>query len=262
MNNKNLPVLFLMVGVSSSAYQADPGTKRLETELVQRLKWESLWADSGVNLRSTPNGSATLSIYVTGSSLSFCSHDLGICESYQKTGLQLGQSVKAVKCDEASPCGGANGADDKALRAFVQQSPIPSRSNTAKRIFNTETPHGLAGAMTWSTTVHLGFPTQIVGAYRTSRPAQMDALRSWLLESHKGSGYASITVACFLPSDPLVFLYGNRPGKGPIIFEAYWNTETEQWKEAGFLDRPEDRKQIEQLKAKIELLSCAKVNFK
>ena len=103
----------------------------------------------------------------------------------------------------------------------------------------------------------------IVREYKHLRPPALRGLERYLRATKPPeTGYDSITIACFEPTDPLVFFYGVRPKKGPIVFMMLWDKEREEWREAGLVERPDERGEIEELRKVIESVACSTVQFK
>jgi len=150
--------------------------------------------------------------------------------------------------------------DSQAVRFFsnqrdsVIQSPDGSGSRTLGGV-----PQQGAGIF-WTTTMALGSRVEIIGRYQRVRPDGFSRLARWLQQREQGAGYKSITIPCYKSTDPVVNLFGDRTTKGQVVFSVFWNDEREDWVFAGVVD-PQDREQIEQLKAVIERLSCETLRF-
>lgn len=120
---------------------------------------------------------------------------------------------------------------------------------------------GSPGAIIWTATIKLDNRAETLKYYQQLRPAELDGLREWLRTHLRGAGYKSVTIPCFASSDPKIYVYGDRPERGPIVFSVFWDEESEEWVEAGRLDRMEDRAQIDKLKSLIEPIACSTIRF-
>jgi hypothetical protein len=202
---------------------------------------------------------ATIAIGTTRNHLSYCSHALGICASYLIDTGRNWQRLKSSLCD-------GTGTDEKALLTFVgKDGPQPSISGPRNLVID---PDGLQGRpsagplATWTTALSLGTRAAILEDYRKLNPVELGSLRAWLLERERNAGYRSIRIACFKPTDPEVFLYGDRsPGSG-LVFSVFWNRDEDDWAEVAILRAPELPKRFEEVKSRVEALSCGTVDFK
>lgn len=241
------------------------GLRRIERQLTERLRWEALWDESTVPIHPRP--SATLAVYLSPRFLFYCSHDLGKCAQYAIEENQLGQRLKSIGCGGSGTACEQGRTDAESLNSFIRQVdttlPIPAVPTQAYTLGGTVagTPMKPSTAVTWNMTVSLGTRQQIIDEYRQARPAQIKSLEAWFRYRLQNSGYRSVTIPCFTPSDPEIYVYGDRVSGRPIIISVRWDQEGEQWLEAGLLQGPQSARKIEELKATIESVACAGVKF-
>ena len=68
-------------------------------------------------------------------------------------------------------------------------------------------------------TAKIGTRAEIVQHYRGLHPADLDALKSWLVRQRLEASAAKI--ACYEQSDPETYIYGDRSAKGPFVLLAF-----------------------------------------
>ena len=236
---------------------ANPSITKAERDLRARLEWEILWAQTPRGFHLPEGGSASVAVYSTTSSLAYCSRALGTCAEYRVIAFQLGWPFRTMRV-------AAQTDDMEALRVFskTDDQPRSAASGAPDRGISFGQRRGLLapGGMLWSTTVALD-RGQIIGAYRAMRPEGLAGLKAWLLATMPPTaGYREISIPCFSSKDPEVYLFGDRPDKGPIVFAVQWDRETEEWRDGG-VRGPEDRSQIAAMKSTIDSIVCATVKF-
>jgi len=250
-----LPVIFAMMTLSyQTTNTADAGLHRRERELAARLHWDILWNEAPEGLRVPKTGTARLAAYLTGKAFWYCSHDLGVCAQYRVEDRHLGDRIESIKSlDEQD--------DRKSVLKFAGQNPkltFPTEIRTGRL------PLPDSAGILWTAAIELGTREEIVNQYKQLRPVELKGLLEWARTKHQDSGYRSITIACFAPSDPTVFIYGDRPAErsGPIVFQVFWDREREEWVVAGMLERRQGPETFEKLKATVQAIACGKIRFK
>ena len=143
---------------------------------------------------------------------------------------------------------------------------------------------GVSGApppgLLWTPTIELHTREETIRQYQQLRPTTvekvrnwllnkqpdprgLESLRTWLLKTSKEAGYRSLTIACFTPLDPTVFIYGDRPPerRGEIVFQVFWDDEREEWVDAAMLEREQGAEIFEDLKATVLATACDTISF-
>ncbi|HSB14996.1 MAG TPA: hypothetical protein VLE22_11095 [Bryobacteraceae bacterium] len=243
----------------------DAALRRLERQLTAVLRWGILWGNLPAGFRVTGDGSARLAIHRTPNLFSFCSPDLGTCAEYAMEGRKIGQRNRSVPCVSGKPPCSQGMNDIESVLAFAganRQAPAAQKT-TERPLFGGTISGtlGSPGAIIWTATIKLDNRAETLKYYQQLRPAELDGLREWLRTHLRGAGYKSVTIPCFASSDPKIYVYGDRPERGPIVFSVFWDEESEEWVEAGRLDRMEDRAQIDKLKSLIEPIACSTIRF-
>jgi hypothetical protein len=118
----------------------------------------------------------------------------------------------------------------------------------------------------WTSKIAVGSRSEIVTKYRQMHPAQMSNLEKWLRSQTAGdSELKSITIACFSPTDPMIYYFADRPTKGPverptdapIIISAFWRLDQpEEWVAAGYSQRWQNPKRFDESRRIIESIPC------
>jgi hypothetical protein len=110
----------------------------------------------------------------------------------------------------------------------------------------------------WTATVTIGSREEIVQQYKQMHPAELGSLTRWIRSSMSGSGAAtSITIACFAPTDPMVYYYADRPTKESVVIAAYWDKERETWAVASSLVRSQGPQRFDEMRRTIESVACS-----
>lgn len=231
--------------------KADASLRRRERELAARLRYDILWNEAPPGFRLPEGETAQLAAYQTGDTFWYCSRDLGVCVKYSLEDRRLGQRIGQRTCDGEQD-------DMSSVLKFAGQSPkrpLPPEISTHRL----PQPVGTL----WTLTVELSSREETVRQYKQLRPPELKGLRDWLRTDLRGTGYRSITIACFAPMDPTVFIYGDRPPErgGPIVFQVFWNMEREEWVEAGMLEQVQGPKKFEELKATVQAIACNTIRF-
>jgi hypothetical protein len=254
-------VLLLMstIALGQTVGTRDAGLRRFERTLLDVVRWEILWHE-------TPNGfhnpiaPASVAIATTPTSLSYCSHDIGVCASYQIEASRNWERIKSVKCD-------GHESDEEALLSFVGADANRPKLRLEARKPPVLGAGGFSGNPTadfplrWTTTLNLGTLNSIIEQYRHLHPPEVSSLQDWLRTRLRDSGYSSVTIACFSASDPVVYVYGERASNRPIVISVFWDREQEKWAEAGMLEPPQGAETFERLKSTIQSISCGTARF-
>jgi len=251
----SLKILLKLVAVISLSYQvADTSNislRQLEQALTARLRWEVLWNDMPQGFLMPKSKDVRLAVYWTVGSIWYCSRDLGVCAQYSLEGRHLGQRNKFIKYNNADD-------DIDSVSRFAGQKP---KSLFPSEIGTSQLPQ-FTGTL-WTRTIELGSREEVVASYKKLRPTKLKGLRDWLRERLKDGGFRSVTIASFAPSDPTVFIHGDRTAErgGPIVFQVFWDSEREAWVYAGMLEQAQDPERFERLKVTIQAIACETVRL-
>jgi hypothetical protein len=64
----------------------------------------------------------------------------------------------------------------------------------------------------WTASIALGSRAEITKQYSHLHPTELHDVERWLRNTIlPDAGYKTITIACFAPTDPMIYLYGERP---------------------------------------------------
>ena len=250
-------------------------SRRMEREFIEHLRWEILWNHRGI--RTPPTGIAKLAVYQGAKSLYFCSRDLGACAEYRMWDRRhLDDRIHTVECSTNSPACKEGRDEMESLVDFVRQRDptIPQYPEPPQRMPTLPTIPTLStlesflrcASISGIMTANLGSRTEIVEHFRQMRPPELDSLKEEVA-GWRGGGYSSIIIPCFsTAATSVVTLYGDRPGRGPVIIPAQWDPDEEEWRSNGQIERPggptaEDIRRIEELRPLYESLACATVKF-
>jgi hypothetical protein len=240
--------------------QADDFTSRYDRELFAVLRWEILWNQLPSGSHVPPSGGATkFAVQRTLDNLSYCSHELGVCEMYRIGGYRNWEEVTNALCNDKR-------SDEEALRAFGNISPEalvesgPSPRFVSKRGGFTGVPVERSG-ITWTTETTLGSAPEIIRQYKQMHPPELGALEHWLRTPPTAEPGTRIKVPCFAPTDPLVFLSVTTSGGEPMIETVFWNREAETWESADGFSPPADPAALSKTRKTIDSISCASLVF-
>ena len=255
-----LRVMLLMFSIACLFGQLDdPSLRRIETRLTDVIQWERLWSDTSRGFREPPDGSAELTVSVASDGVAYCSQHLGTCAAYRvETSRNWERSLSVPCCSHRT--------DEDALLAFVS-SGRRAAANSDQRRPVAIGPGGLSGTWTvnsparWRMTIKLEDRGRIVERYKQLRPSEADSLRTWLRKNYRDAGYRSITFACFKPSDPVLYLYGDRGTEGSMVISLFWDKGREEWIEAGMLARNQGTETFEALRSTIQAIACDTIRF-
>jgi len=254
--------MLLAIGLRSPLVGSDEANDRhaLEQQLAAVIRWEVLWDDSPAGFH--PNdGKAGFALALSSNSLSYCSHDVGACARYRIDPNRNWGRNASTKCD-----GGQS--DEQALLSFLGFGLPQEKLGPGSRPGPTLGPGGLTGHLTpgspvfWTAAIGLGSRDEIVQQYRQIHPQAIDGLEEWIRASvTREAGIGSITVACFAPTDPMVYYYVDRPTKGSVEMAVYWNSERQQWAVASSLERSQGPQRFEETHRIIDSVPCATLRF-
>jgi hypothetical protein len=239
----------------------DASLRRFEQQLAAVLRWEILWNDSPTGFHVSPNGSATFALHSSPNALSYCSRDVGVCARYKIGPTRNWELVASDRCD-----GGQSNQD--ALLAFDGENverPVAKAASRPRHVFG---PGGLTGSpmpgfgVLWAATIRLASREETVRQYRQMRPAEIEGLKEWILASRKkDAGVKSITIACFAPSDPMVYYYVDGPGKEAGVLAVFWNREREEWIVAAALERSQNPGRFEEMHRITDSIACSTIKL-
>lgn len=240
-------VLFGIIAVVSSATRAEDSSQfKFQQELAAVLKWEILWDDSPAGFQLPPNGKAQVSLLRDSTSLSYCSTRLGVCARYRTDLNRNWQRDMVAEIKDGQ-------ADYKTVGEFA-----------SKDLAGSQRADSVAGSLpqpstiVWEAVINLGSREDITRQYLQMRPQGIGALEDWIRGTRPGnSEVKSITIACFAPSDPVVYYFVDRPAKGSVVMSAYWDRERKQWFVAASLERSQGPERFEQMRRTIESVACS-----
>jgi hypothetical protein len=238
-------VLVGIIAVVSGAMRAeDHSQNRLQQELAAVLKWEILWDDSPAGFQLPRDGKAQVSLLGDSNSLSYCSTRLGVCARYRTDLNRNWMGVAKAKIKHGQ-------ADYKTVVQFA-----------SKNLGISQRGDSVAGSLpqpstfVWEAVINLGSREDIIQQYRQMRPQGIGALEDWIRVT-RSSEVKSITIACFAPSDPVVYYFVDRPAKESAVMAAYWDREHKQWFVAASLVRSQGPETFERMRRTIESVACS-----
>ncbi len=266
---------------AQTAGAGNPSVRSTEQTLAAVLRWEILWNDSPKGFRLPPNGSFAVAIHAASGSVSYCSHQAGVCATYRTRDDRNWEGTEQALCDD-------NRSDLEAVLAFIQNESVM----TARKETTTDHTPPATGARgfsgfparksvvtptagseaTWTTKITVGSRAEVVTKYRQMHPPGMADLEKWLRpQLVLDSELKSITVACFAPTDPMVYYYADRPTKGPAerptaaptIIAVFWRLDQpEEWVVAGYSQRWQNPQRFDETRRILESVACSTLNFK
>ena len=254
-----LVLLGILFGLSGyCAEESDAGVRTSDT-LAAVLQWEILWGEYPNDFRVPTGGTVEVAIYSSTNALSYCSEDLGVCVEYRIQDNRNWLGTKAAKYDHSMN-------DLDAVLKFAGM-PAPITGDKRPVPLTLGAPNGLGGlpspgGSAWRATLKIKARDQIVREYRQLHPEPIRSLEQWLRQTTSGVGYKSMTIACFAPSDPEIFVYGDRPKRGgPVVFSVIWDRESQEWLEASLIQGADRLADINKLRSIIEAIPCATLKF-
>jgi hypothetical protein len=248
---------FLIV---SFTLRADDFTSRYDRELFAVVRWEILWGElpGGASLPSR-GGATKFAVQLATNKLSYCSHDLGVCETYRIEGYRNWQEVTSILCNDKR-------SDKEALLAFVNNSPARLVEGGHSVRYGSKG-GGFTGGpversvITWTTETTLGSLPEIIKQYKRMHPPELKSLEHWLRTPPSADPGKRIKIACFAPTDPEVYLSVTAPGREPVIATIFWNRDAGMWESADGVGPPEDPAAVSRIRETIDSISCASIVF-
>ena len=191
------------------------GLRLIEQELTAVLRWEALWNDLPVSFQIPPNGQARLALNSNAKSLSYCSRDVGVCARYRIDPNRNWEREGSATFD-------GKHSDEDRLLGFVGESVRKPGINAGSKqlALGGGGLRGLPAAssgMTWTTMISLGQREEIIAQYKQMRPAEIGSLKRWIRASGaRNAERATVTIACFAPTDPMVYYFVERAKEAVI----------------------------------------------
>jgi len=99
--------------------------RSVEQTLATVLQWEILWNDSLKGFRLPGDGSIVLAIHAVSDSVSYCSHQAGVCVTYRTGDNRNWEGREQARCDD-------NRSDLEALITFIGKE-SNTRAQTASQ---------------------------------------------------------------------------------------------------------------------------------
>jgi hypothetical protein len=261
VKHRVLLAIVLTASVQAEQTGANAGMRRLERQLTAILQWEILWGATPEGFQ-VPTRPVQLALVwdAAKDSISYCGREPGVCGHYFLNPSYNWDRLREAKCCEEQ-------SDLNAVMAFSNQRPIGPESVVVPRTLTLDGPRGISGrfgsTLTWIMTADLGSHRDIVQSYRKVRPPELMSLKESLRMDLRTAGYRTVTIPCFKSTDPMVYLYGDRPAKGPIVIASVWDKESEEWRDSRLvIEGPENQAQIDQFKKTIDSVKCATVSFR
>jgi hypothetical protein len=249
-----------------------PAVQTNEQTLAAVLRWEILWNDSPRGFRVPNDGVMTLAVYAAPDSVSYCSHQAGVCVKYRVDGYRNWEASLNSKCDDSR-------SDEATLMEFVgkdsEKKPVANwqsqlmlgqgLSGIPRPEQSDDGPSGLrtpSAGYKWTAKINLGSRAEIVRRYQQLHPAEIEGLKKWISASNlPEAGVRSITIACFAPTDPMVYYYIDRPVKGPVFMAVFWDSDRHAWTVAASLEEPQGTEKLEEMYRIVESIVCSTVTF-
>jgi hypothetical protein len=261
------PRLILGVILTAVLHAQTAGTsiRSAEQTLAAVLQWEIPWNDSPKGFRLPGDGSVTLAIDAGSDSVSYCSHQAGVCVTYRTGDDRNWEGSGQAACDD-------NRSDLDALLTFIGKEPVTRESPPAAGTRGFSGFPAAGSGLTWTTKIALGSRAEIVMKYRQIHPPEMPGLQKWLRSQTAGdSDLKSIAIACFAPTDPMVNYYVDRPTTGPVerptaaptIIGVFWRLDQpEEWVVAGYSQRWQNPQKFDEMHRTIESVTCSTLSFR
>ncbi len=249
--------VFLAAALGAApASSNDAGLRVDERQLAAVLGWELLWQDPPAGFRVPPGRAANVTLHRKGNSLAYCSRDFGVCARYRTDPNRNWQRVASSASDQDDPA---------AVLAFAGEKPRKPTGDT-KPMFVGPDGTGFTGTfepgIIWTAVIKLDDPEAVARRYRKIHPAEMDRLKQWIrdAEPRGADRVKSITIACFAPSDPMIYYYVDRAPE-PVIMAAFWDREVQDWVSAASSQRFQAPERFDQMRRTIEKVACAVLRF-
>lgn len=239
--------------------RAEDLTARYDRELLAVLQWEILWHQLPSGSHVPPSGVTKFAVQITSDNLSYCSHELGVCEKYKIGDYRNWEAVANALCNDKR-------SDEEVLRAFVG-APSPELAATgasprfrSKAGGRTGVPVEGSGIL-WNTATNLGSLPDIVQQYKRMHPPELGALQKWLGTTPLGEHVSRIRVPCFATTDPSVFLSVTASDGEREVQTIFWNRVAGRWELATGFDPPADPVVLNQIRRTIDSVTCANIAY-
>lgn len=244
----------------------NPTVQTNEQTLAAVLRWEILWNDSPRGFRAPTEGPLTLAVYSTPDTVSYCSHQAGVCVKYRADGYRNWQESFSSKCDD-------NGSDEEALTAFISKDSatvgnLQPRTVLGRGLSGIPAPQPAEGfsvpvaSVRWTGKISLGSRAEIIRDYQQMDPADIESLKSWLRSpATPHSGVRGMTIACSAPSDPLIYYFIDRSAGAPVIMAVFWDRDRQEWVIAASFERNQIPEKFDEMRRTIESVACSTVTF-
>ena len=117
--------------------------------------------------------------------------------------------------------------------------------------------------ITWTTRINISRREDIVQQYKQMQPAELDGLKEWIRNAKNSANVVrSITIACFAPSDPMVYYFIDRTDDRPVIMAVYWNKDRQEWIVAASAERLQAPEKFDETHHIIETVACSTIQFR
>jgi hypothetical protein len=253
----------VVIGLNSQIGRSDGSKDRHEAEqqLLAVLQWEVLWRDSPEGFRVPENGTARLAMALGSGWVSYCSRDIGVCARYKTDSNRGWERVVGERY-------AIGASDEAALLSFVSRGSKHEISDVVPKSGQTLGPGGLTGhlgpegAPIWTTTLRLGNRAEIIQQYRQIHPQALEGLKNWILgATPQKAAMKSITIACFAPTDPMVYYYIDRPPREPLIMAVIWDKDRQFWAVASSRSPSQGVSGFREMRETIESVACLSLRF-
>lgn len=235
----------------------DPTMKTTEQTLAAVIRWEVLWNDSPKGFRVPSGGSLALAIYALPDSVSYCSRQAGVCATYRVTNFRNWEGITSASPDP-------NSTDLDALLAFLGKEPRKSRCR-ASVVLGRDLGGLLSpeSGLMWSANVNVGTRAEIIQDYQQMHPAQIEDLKSWLFSDASPDANVRVaTIACFSPTDPMVYYLVAPSAGSPQIMAVFWDKERREWVVASSAERDQGPERFDETRRTIESIKCSIVTLR
>ena len=252
-------ILLILIAVALSGQNTranSPDIRLIEQTLAAVLRWEILWDDSPKGFRFPNDGTIALAVNRDADFIAYCSHQAGVCVKYRTDPSRNWEGVSSASCED-------KGNDEDALLAFLGK---PKRASSYRDGQVSVGQGGLSGlsltgsGITWTAHLKLGSRAEILSQYKRMHPVDAAGLAEWL-RAAPSLGSRSITIACYAPTDPMVYYYVNHSGGAGEVMAAFWNRERQEWLVASSLDKIQGSERFDEMRRIIDSISCSTINF-
>lgn len=238
----------------------DHRLQQLQSQLAAVLRWEVLWNDAPAGFHVPTNGEATVALRWAPDFVSYCSHDVGVCGRYR-----LLPNRNWLR-DADEPLGPGVDPRSAVLTFDGVKAALPAKGGKPLTLGK----DGLSGVpsasfgVVWTSRIDTLNRAAIVETYRKIHPAKLESLKEWIGKPvNMAEGDRMVTIACFLPSDPVVnYHVADRVDGEQVILSAFWDNDLEDWVLAGSQDPSQDEQGFNEMKDIINSIACARLAVK